>query len=185
MKIEGNWSVSSFTVQKEELSQMLSMMKYGRGVPAGDYKRLMRGGEVIMSNTPDEINDSLGFIYRAEGKILINGLGLGVVVKALLEKPEVTEITVIENSEDVMKLVAPYYTDPRLTIILGDAFTWEPPKGKKYDAVWHDIWDNLCSDNLEEMKKLHRKYGRRTKYQESWGRAICERYERQNRNRYW
>jgi hypothetical protein len=183
--VSGNWSVSSFTVQKEELSQMLSMMKYGRGVPAGNYKRLMRGGEVIMSNTPDEISDALSFIYRAEGSILINGLGLGVVVKALLEKPEVTDITVIENSEDVMKLVAPHYTDPRLTIIKGDAFTWEPPKGKVYDAVWHDIWDNICADNLPEMKKLHRKYGRRSKYQASWCRERCERYERQNRNRYW
>ena len=183
--VSGNWSVSTFTVEKEEFSQMISMMKSGRGVPEGTYKRLMRGGETIMSNTPDEIRDSLHFIYRATGSILINGLGLGVVVKALLDKPEVTDITVIENSEDVLKLCAPSYTDSRLTIIHGDAFAWEPPKGKKYDAVWHDIWDNLCADNLVEMKKLHVKYGHKTKYQESWGRALCEAYERKSRNRYW
>jgi hypothetical protein len=183
--VSGNWSVSTFTVEKEDFSQMISMMKSGRGVPSGTYKRLMRGGETIMSNTPDEISDSLHFIRKATGSILINGFGLGVVVKALLEKPEITEITVIENSEDVLKLCASSYTDSRLTIIHGDAFTWEPPKGKKYDAIWHDIWDNICSDNLEEMKKLHRKYGRRTKYQESWCRERCKRYERQSRNRYW
>lgn len=183
--VSGNWSVSTFTVQEEEFSQMISMMKTGRGVPAGTYKRLMRGREIIMSNTPDEIRDSLHFIHRAKGSILINGLGLGVVVKALLEKPQVTDITVIENSEDVLKLCASSYTDPRLTIIQGDAFAWEPPKGKKYDAVWHDIWDNLCADNLEEMEKLHIKYEPKTKYQESWGRALCEAYERKNRDRYY
>jgi hypothetical protein len=184
--VSGNWSVSTFTIEKEELSQMISMMKYGRGVPPGTYKRLMRGGEVIMSNTPDEIYDCLRFIRIAKGSVLINGLGLGVLVKALIEKPEVTDITVIENSEDVLKLSGPTYEkEPKVTIIHADCFTWEPPKGKVYDAVWHDIWDNICADNLPEMKKLHRKYGRRSKYQESWCRERCERYERQSKNRYW
>ena len=179
--VSGNWSVSTFVVPKEDFSQMISLMKTGRGVPEGTYKRLMRNGEVIMSNTPDEIHDFISFYRRATGSVLINGLGLGVTLKALAEKPGVTDITVIENSEDVIKLVAPSYTDPKITIIHGDAFTWEPPKGKVYDAVWHDIWDNICEDNLPEMKKLHRKYGRRTKYQESWCRERCERYARQNK----
>lgn len=185
--VSGNWSVSTFVVPKEDFSQMISLMKTGRGVPEGTYKRLMRNGEVIMSNTPDEIRDFMGFYRRATGSILVNGLGLGVTLKALSEKPEVTDITVIENSEDVIKLVAPSYTDPKITIIHGDAFTWEPPKGKVYDAVWHDIWDNICADNLPEMKKLHKKYGRRSKYQESWCRYQCERQERENKRymAYW
>ena len=185
--VSGKWSVSTFTVEKEELSQMLSMMKYGRGVPAGTYKRLMRGGATIMSNTPDEISDFLGFLYKAKGSILINGLGLGVTLKALAEKPEVTDITVIENSEDVIKLVAPYYTDPKITIIQADAFTWNPPKGKIYDCVWHDIWDNICADNLPEMTKLHRKYARRSKYQESWCKYRCLRQKRESDRymKYW
>jgi hypothetical protein len=37
----------------------------------------------------------------------------------------------------------------------------EMSKGKRYDMVWHDIWDDICSDNLEGMAKLHRKYGDR------------------------
>lgn len=179
--VSGNWSVSTFTVADNDLSQSISLLKYGRGVPGGTYKRLMRGGEVIMSNTPDEIRDFLGFLREAKGSVLVNGLGLGVTLKALLDKPEVTDITVIENSEDVIKLVAPSYNDPRLTIIHGDAFTWEPPKGKTYDAVWHDIWDNICADNLPEMKKLHRKYGRRAKHQQSWCRGRCELQEREDK----
>ena len=183
--VSGNWRVESFSVQKIELSQMISMLNTGRGVPAGNYKRLMRGRTVVMSNTPDEINDCLNFVWKAKGSVLVNGLGLGVLLKLLLNKPEVTDITVIENSEDVINLVADTYKDdPRLTIILGDAFTYTPPKGKRYNAVWHDIWDDICSDNLKEMKQLHRKYGRISDFQLSWCRDQCERQERQDKKYY-
>ena len=179
--LSGEWKVETFEVQKEELSQMISMFKTGRGVPAGTYKRLMRRGVCVMSNTPDEIRDFMRFVRNAKGSILVNGLGIGVLLKALLNKPEVTYITVIEKSEDVIKLVAPtYLTDSRVTIINADAFEYKPPKDKKYDAVWHDIWDYICGDNLPEMKTLHRKYGKKTKYQESWCRYEVERQKKRN-----
>lgn len=177
--VSGEWRVETFEVKNGELSQMLSVIKTGRGVPGGTYKALKRGETTVMSNTPDEIRDFMSFVHRAKGSVLVNGLGIGVLLKALLNKPEVTDITVIELSEDVIKLVAPtYLMDSRVTIIQGDAFTYKPPVDKKYDAVWHDIWDYICGDNLEEMKKLHRKYGRRTKYQESWCRELCEQANR-------
>jgi len=109
--ISGDWSIQSITVKERELSQMISYFKTGRGVPAGDYKKLVRSGTVVMSNTPDEIRDFLHFTRHAKGKILINGLGLGCVVKVLLDNPEVTNITVIEKSQDVINLVSPYFND--------------------------------------------------------------------------
>ena len=176
----GDWTVESFTVEHNDFSQHISLMKTGRGVPAGNYKRLMRSGTCVMSNTPDEIRDFMRFVRIAKGSILVNGLGLGVLLRALLNKPEVTDVTVIESSEDVIKLVAPtYLSDSRVTIINDDAFKYNPPKDKRYNAVWHDIWDYICSDNLAEMKKLHRKYGRRADYQESWCRWNCERQHKQ------
>lgn len=83
-----------------------------------------------MSNTPDEIRDFQSFVRKAKGKILINGLGLGVLLKALLEKEDVTQITVIEKSEDVIKLVSGSITDKRVSIINADAFEYKPPKGE-------------------------------------------------------
>ena len=64
--ISGNWEVETFVVKEEELSQMISMMKSGRGVPGGIYKRLMHEGNVVMSNTPDELNDFRFFLYKAK-----------------------------------------------------------------------------------------------------------------------
>jgi len=179
------WSVQSFTVEPDDFSQRIAMMKTGRGVPAGNYKRLMRNGTCVMSNTPDEIRDFYGFVRYAKGKILVNGLGLGVLLKALLDKEEVTEIIVIEKSADVIKLVGSTITDKRVTIINADAFEYKPTKGETYDCVWHDIWDYITEDNLPEMAKLHRKYGRRTEYQESWCKSDCQRYKRQNQRSYW
>lgn len=179
------WSVQSFTVEPDDFSQRIAMMKTGRGVPAGNYKRLMRNGTCVMSNTPDEIRDFQSFVWKSKGKILVNGLGLGVLLKALLDKDEVTHITVIEKSKDVIKLVGSSITDKRVTIINADAFEYKPPKGETYDCVWHDIWDYITEDNLPEMAKLHRKYGRRTDYQESWCKYECQRQKRQNQRSYW
>jgi 16S rRNA A1518/A1519 N6-dimethyltransferase RsmA/KsgA/DIM1 with predicted DNA glycosylase/AP lyase activity len=174
----GDWGVGTFTVAKEDVDIQIigSFSCGGRYVPEGTYKCLTRNGQTIMSNTPDEIRDQIFFVNKATGDVLINGLGLGVTLKMVLAKPEVTSVTVIENSPDVIKLVAPtYLKDPRVKIIEADAMTYKPPKGKKFQAVWHDIWDNICSDNLKDMIVLHRRYGNRTKYQGSWARYLCER----------
>ena len=98
----GEWKIESFKVEKNDLSQMFSAFRTGRFVPEGDYKRLTRGNVLVMSNTPDEINDFMHFVRKAKGSVLINGLGLGVLLKALLNKDEITEITVIEKSQDVI-----------------------------------------------------------------------------------
>lgn len=184
--ISGNWKVETFEVKEDDLSQKISILKTGRGVPPGTYKKLMRDGICVMSNTPDEIRDFLRFVWRSKGSILVNGLGIGVLLKALLDKPDVTDVTVIEKSEDVIKLVAPtYLVDSRVTIINADAFEYKPPQNKRYNAVWHDIWDYITSDNLEEMKKLHRKYGKNSDYQESWCRYACEQAKKEESKYYY
>lgn len=180
----GNWRVEHFTVSEEDARlQSLRAIVTGRGraVPQGTYTRLMYGSILVMSDTPDEIRDHFEIIHRAKGHVLINGLGLGVVVQAVLNKTEVGHVTVIELVPDVIALVARHYLERfngRLEIIEADAFTWKPPKGIKYDAVWHDIWNDICLDNLPEMHKLHRKYGKRCDWQGSWSRQELERYKR-------
>jgi hypothetical protein len=169
----GNWRVETFEVPKISFEGMRFAMA-GRPVTPGVYTRLVRNNTTIMSDTPAEIRDFLGDIRGLHGRILVNGLGLGATLKALLMNEEVVHIDVVEKSEDVIKLVASHYNDPRVTIHNGDAFEMEWPRGTQWDFAWHDIWDTLCSDNLDEMGRLHRKYGRRVNGQASWGRSICQ-----------
>lgn len=173
----GNWAVERFVVSPEdaERERIRAVVCRGRGVPAGSYTRLVRGRTVVMSDTPDEMRDHYEAVHRARGHVLINGLGLGMVLRAVLKKPEVTRVTVVELSADVIGLVAPSYTDPRMTIVEASAFDYAPPKGERYGAVWHDIWDNITADNLPEMTRLKRKYGRRADWQGCWAEFQCKR----------
>lgn len=181
----GKWSVNEITVNEND-SMMSSLRCNSRYIPVGIYKTLNNKYGVMMSNTPAEISDHLPFIRNATGHVLINGLGLGMCIKAIVDRPEVTKITVIEKSEDVIKLVAPTYEKyDKVEIICADAFTYEPPKGVRYGAVWHDIWQDICTDNLKQMKKLHRKYGRKTDWQGSWSRSLCEYYKKREKRGYY
>ena len=114
-------------------------------------------------------------IIIRKGNCLINGLGLGLLLKNILLKPEVTDVTVVEISQNLIDLISPFYKDDRVTYICADALEYTPPKGKRFSMVWHDIWDTICSDNLPEMAKLHRRYGKRTDWQGSWCHEECKR----------
>ena len=176
---KGEWSVERFIVSEEngKFGMLRAIFNgHGRYVPAGSYTALKRNGATVMTDTPDEIRDHLVAIQKAKGNCLINGLGLGVILKAVLEKPEVKHATVIEKSAEVIALVGPYYKKQfgsKLTIINADALDWKPPKGTFYDMVWHDIWNDFCSYNLPEIHRLHRKYGKRSVWQGSWCRELC------------
>lgn len=150
-------------------------MLSGRPVPPGTYTRAMRNGVLVMSDTPSEMRDHYEAVFQAKGRCLINGLGIGMVLKNILLLPRVEEVTVIEISQDLIDIVSPHYQDDRVIFICENAFDYQPPKGKRYQMVWHDIWDNICADNLPEMEKLHRKYGRRTDWQGSWCKYLCQR----------
>lgn len=181
----GNWEIDEFIVPERDFSQVISMFKTGRSVPAGTYKRLTRGNVVVMSNTPDEIRDFMHFVRRATGTVLINGLGLGVVLTQVLAKDYVSKVIVVEKSEDVINLVSGAFNDARLTIIHSDAFDYKPPKGIRFNAVWHDIWDYICTNNLPQMTKLHRKYGKIADWQDSWAKQLCESQKRKDKKYSW
>jgi hypothetical protein len=175
--MRGNWKIERFTT--DENGCFLESLR-GRRIPANEtFTRLMRGGTLVMSDTPDEMRDHYAAVMKAMGSCLINGLGLGMVLKAVLKKSEVTDVTVVEISSEVLEMVSPHYQDSRVTFIHASAFDYQPPKGKRYGMVWHDIWDFICADNIPEMHRLHRKYGRRADWQGSWARERCERYSRQ------
>ena len=178
----GKWAVEKFTV-KENDTWAIHYALYGRPVPPGTYTRLMNGGhDPIMSDTPAEISDHMGFIHKAHGRCLINGLGLGVVLKAIATKPEVTHIDIVEKEQDVIDLVFPTYQHlPNVTPYHDDAFSIKWAKGTHWDCIWHDIWNNICTDNLPEIARLKHKYSHYTKYQAAWVEDLLRYYRKMGR----
>jgi len=168
----GPWRIERF-----EASEGIGTLRAeweGRPIDPGTYTRLMRGGTLVMSDTPAEIRDHRALFRNATGRVLIHGLGLGVALRGVLLKDDVTHVDVVEIDEDLISLVAPHLEDPRVHIHHGDALTFEFPKGITWNAAWHDIWDDICADNLPAMKRLHRRYGSRCNWQASWCRHECE-----------
>lgn len=187
----GAWAVERFTISKRDAEfhglRMLFNGQGSRAVQPGRYTRLVRDRAVIMSDTRAELRDHLSFMERAEGRVLVCGLGLGVVTRGCLMN-KATHVTVIEQSADVIKLVGPWLEKQfpkRIEIINADAYTWKPPSDARWTCAWHDIWDTICTDNLPLMTKLHRKFARRVEWQDSWCRSMLKRMQRQDRRESW
>lgn len=191
----GAVKLATFTVSDEQaaIERMRAIFSGGRGVPAGTYTALYRNGGLWMSDTPDEQRDHMPFaqdVYDSEDRrILVGGLGLGMVVSALLQVPSVEHIDVIELAADVITLVGPPLTKQAaeagktLNIVQGDAMDPRKlfPTGTAWDASWMDIWQDLCTDNLAEMTTISRRLARRVKRQGFWGREILRARARRGR----
>lgn len=140
-----------------------------RGLKADfPYVRLKKNGEgIMMSDTPMERNTNRDFIQRANGDVIIFGLGLGLVILPLLKNQNVKSILVVELYQDLIDLVQPilkkHDTENKLTIIQGDCFYAHKsiPKEKKFDCVYGDIWIEISTDNYEEMKVLTKNWKNR------------------------
>jgi hypothetical protein len=186
----GNWEVKKYSVTEEEekfarLRCAFNPQRECRYVPAGNYTMIVRDGHVIMSDTPDEIRDIIRIIRMAKGNCLIVGLGLGVVARAFLNKPEVSKVTIAELSEDVIILTGndlkKEYGD-RVEIIQADIMKWRAPKNVFYDVVWFDIWDNISCDNIEQMNKLKNRFHSRSGQIGCWQEDGCKTQKKRIKN---
>ena len=164
------------------------MIRDGRGCEPGWYTKLCDHNEpdehghplLWMSDTTAErLDHAVAVAYiqmgRAE-RVLINGLGLGMVLQAALSYDRVQHVDVVEADERVIKLVGPHYTkDHRVNIIHADAYeqTTAWPRGTRWDAAWSDIWPSISSENLDGMDRLHAFYRRRSGWHGMWCRKEC------------
>jgi hypothetical protein len=196
---QGVAKIDHFEISKRE-SEFTSMRAaFGRSsefVPEGKYVRLeVKGYGLMMTDTLMEQTTNRGVVLRAKGKVLIMGLGIGMVLIPILKNPAVTSVTVIEKYQDVVDLVVPALRASlpeasKLGVIVADALEWTPPKGVKYDTIYFDIWPNICVDNLKDITLLKRRFARR-KNPGAWMGAWVEdklRYEERaskNRRGYW
>lgn len=145
---------------------------------AGRYVRLHINGHLMMSDTAMERQSNKEIIHCAHGRVLIAGLGIGLIIKPMLENDNVKEIVVIEKYQDVIDLVAPKFKHPKLKIIGADVFEYDMPRDEKFNVIYFDIWADITTDNLKEMRTLHNRYRKnlvRRGYMNSWLREWLKR----------
>jgi spermidine synthase len=179
--------VSTFTVEPHSLENLRNA-RDGRGTQPGDYKMLTLDGRLWMSDTDAERRDHYEPVWQAQnykgGRGLVFGLGLGCVVGAMLD--HLDHVDVVEKDERVARLIGGWFKSEfgsRVTIHHADCFEIKWPTGTYWDVAWYDVWPDLTTDNLSEMAKIHRSYGRRTGWQGSWGKSLLQSEKRrQDRN---
>lgn len=184
----GPWEVRTFEVA-DDLTNMRLMMQ-GRYCTPGTYTGLFHDQRgVVMSDTTAEIRDLADLFWREPGgRVMVSGLGLGCVVSGLLARAEVEAVDVVEIDPDVIALIGSQLADPRLTIHEGDALTYQWPKGTRWDFAWHDVWDDLNTDNLSSpdavpcsYAALNRRYGQWARMQGAWGQRLLRSERRRPR----
>lgn len=153
----GEWKLEHFTVDDHRNWQARL-----EGITPGTYVRLIHGLDCVMSNTNMEKRTNMDFCCNAYGDVLIGGLGIGMIILAIQDKPEVKSITVIEKNQEVIDMIVPQLKfNEKVRIICADVFEWKPDTGTKYDMAYMDIWSWINKDIYEQqMKPLKRKYAR-------------------------
>lgn len=161
----GSLYVDHFEV--DDVASRWTAMQGGREfVPPGRYARLVKGHHTLMSDTPYERRTNARFVRHATGTVLIAGYGLGMVLTAILPKPDVQRVVVVELDPDVITLVAPHIQKwtkrhyRKLVVLLGDIHQSRPAVEEfaPFDAMWFDIWAGCSTDELLTMTALTRKY---------------------------
>lgn len=150
----GDFKIDKFIIKPDDF---LAIIRYG--IKPGVYVRLMQKNHgVIMSDTDMEKLTNADFVKRANGSVLIGGLGIGLIVLAIQEKNDVSHIDIIEKNKEVIDLVADKIPlNSKVNIIHDDVLTYIPKH--KYDTIYMDIWNYVNIDIYnKEMSPLMKKY---------------------------
>lgn len=163
---KGNVKISKFSVSEEDaklhnLRCATNNYSYVDFIHPGNYVKLNIGGELYMTDTPMEQKTNQEFVYRANGRVMVAGLGLGLVLHNLrksVEEGKVKSIVIYEKFQDVIDLVMPLFQDMPIVCKCEDILEYVPPREEKYDTIYFDIWPSVSPDNLPDMKKLSNRW---------------------------
>jgi len=181
--VSGDVEVYRFEVVKNSIEYLRLMFSPagGREPEPGWYTGMARYNRLWMSDTTAERRDHLSAAWEIDmrgGRILMSGLGLGMLLRVALHTESVTHVDVVELDSDVVKLVSPHYQEmadlmgKSLTIYEDDIFKIRWPRNTRWDVAWFDVWSTICTDNLGEMAKLNRSYNRRTDWHGCWSQEL-------------
>jgi len=124
------------------------------------FPAVLEDGNEWMTLSPVDLDTCDEAIKAACGKVVTFGLGLGYYAFMVSEKAAVTSVTVVEKSENVIKLfkkhILPQFPHKeKIRIVNEDAFLYaeKTMPGESYDHAFVDTWRD-SSDGAPMMKKM-------------------------------
>lgn len=145
----GPWSITRIEV--EQIGDAMPGCGLDQAEP-GTYTALVHDTRGVVScDSPVLIEDQMPVVEKAQGHILLGGLGIGLALEMLLDVEEVRRITVVELDMDVIRLVGPSFDNEKVTFVNHDVL--EMPSvaiDPDLDRVWLDVWDTDRPETLED-----------------------------------
>lgn len=172
----GRWRIERFDVPEPDADEHDQRPSWARD-QAGTYTHLLCNDELYMSDLYAEVHTQLPAITegrRRGGRILVTGLGLGLVVDAMLAPPSppIDEIVIVELSGDVIELVEPTLLarhGPLVRIVQADARRWGPCPSERFTVGWHDIWPSPRTPTaIAESHELIARFSAMCDWQGAW-----------------
>lgn len=114
-----------------------------------------------MTTKLQEIAQMVEPLKRLRGKVLIGGLGLGIVAWLAAQRREVKAVEVIEIEQDVIDLALPFISHPKITVSRDDIFrVCDDIAAGDYDAAFLDVWQGTGEMTwIDQVVPLRRSIG--------------------------
>lgn len=139
------------------------MLALEPGLPLIIHELRERGG-IWMTDLPEELHQIAVMLrqVRPYGRVLVGGLGLGLVAHYLARLLEVREITIVERSAHVIKLIKPHLP-PRYrgAVVQSDIAKFLRTSGRRFDYYLLDTWQGTSEstwwDEVIPLKRIIRR----------------------------
>jgi hypothetical protein len=174
----GTWSLEDHYVTEEEVFLIQAKELHdnrdeplvaSKGMKPGTYWALRQkefgsdapdGAVTWMSTHVPERETNVDFLTHARGRVLIAGLGMGLILYPLSRMKGIDSVYVVEKNREVVELVKPYADelDLNLNIIPGDINEYTPPTAHFFNTIYFDIWPTINAKNVIEIHSLKKRF---------------------------
>ena len=155
----GEYAIEHFTIPKGEKVMLNNMRNILLGKQKGvhslvydadtHWHRLTGPTGTWMTDLPVEQRQMEECLKGMRGRVLVGGLGLGLAAHLLAQKKQVKSVTVIEISQEVIRLVAStlesrhYPEANKIQVLRFDLFDYLKDYSQKpFDHAFFDIWQS-------------------------------------------
>ena len=141
----------SFKVTKEN---NISILRFNDGKYLSnieDYATILLGDCSNCSKMKELYKD---FTYD---KVLVLGLGLGLIPETLKVEKECSIVDVVDNNQELIDYVD--FIDESISVIQHDALTYTPDK--KYDFILVDLWwghEDITQEIIDNIENNYKPY---------------------------
>ena len=137
-----------------------------------DFPAVLEDGNEWMTLTPVDLDTCDDAIAAAHGKVITFGLGLGYFAYMASEKTDVSSVTVIEKSPDVIRLFEKYILKQfkhadKIRIVNADAFEYAEHvmPYENFDYAFVDTWrDSSDGEPMYKRMKPLEKLSKNTRF---------------------